>query len=270
MARIRPILVLIVAVLVVIVCLAPPANALAPAGGGFFWQSPQPFGSGWYIYNLTFADASHVWGVESGNRLASSDDGGLTWTTVDPGVEGDLYGLTFPDAQHGRLFASWWDTQTKTAQAALVYTDNGGASWATRPMPSRFDTYDAAFATADKGWIVGYGWDKASHKSRPMMLTTTDAGQTWQPSVLRWVRLTRSRRSTRRICGCARESQRLGLVRRGRHVGAARTAWRSARQRALPRECHQRVGDGREACAAAHASSTDQRRWRDLAPGYDS
>ena len=184
MARIRPILVLIVAVLVVIVCLAPPANALAPAGGGFFWQSPQPFGSGWYIYNLTFADASHVWGVESGNRLASSDDGGLTWTTVDPGVEGDLYGLTFPDAQHGRLFASWWDTQTKTAQAALVYTDNGGASWATRPMPSRFDTYDAAFATADKGWIVGYGWDKASHKSRPMMLATTDAGQTWQQSVL--------------------------------------------------------------------------------------
>ena len=187
MTRIRPILVLIAAVLVVIACWVPPANALSPAGGGFFWQSPQPFGSSGNIYNLTFADADHVWGITWGgeaDRLVFSDDGGLTWTTVDPGTEGELYGLTFPDAQHGRVFASWWDAQTKTAHAALVYTDNGGASWATRPLPDRFDPYDAAFATAQKGWIVGYGWDQASHRSRRAILATTDAGQTWQQSVL--------------------------------------------------------------------------------------
>jgi len=182
MTRTRLAVVLITAI-VICACWAPPAGALAPAGGGFFWQSPQPFG--WDVYQLVFADASHVWGNAEGGRLAFSNDAGLTWSTLDPGVEGWLWGLTFPDAQHGRAFSSWWDDATDTSHAVLVYTDDSGTTWSSRPIDvDRFDPYDAAFATADKGWVVGYGWDAVAQKSRPTVLSTTDAGQTWQPGLL--------------------------------------------------------------------------------------
>ncbi len=205
MTRIRPILVIIAAVLVLIACWIPTANALVPAGGGFFWQSPQPIGASGNIYELTFADADHLWGITwggQGDLLVYSDDGGLTWTTVDPGIEGELYGLTFPEAQHGRLFASWWDAQTKTTHAALVYTDNGGTSWASRPLPDRFDPYDAAFATAQKGWIVGYSGDQASRqsaavRSSPPATPVRRGSSPCCPAA----RLTRSGRSMPSTCG---------------------------------------------------------------------
>lgn len=188
MTRTRLTFILVAVIVLACACWAPAAGALAPAGGAFFWQSPQPFGGD--LFGFAFADATHVWGVAGGlaigaDQLAMSTDGGVIWTAVDPHASGSIWGLDFPDALHGRAMSTWYDDAANTDKAALLLTNDGGATWSSREVvQDRFSAGDVGFASADVGWMIGQGWDAATKAWKGTLLATTDAGVTWQRSVL--------------------------------------------------------------------------------------
>lgn len=177
MNRAARLLTLLIVTSALLVAWAPPAGALAPAGGAFFWQSPQPFG--WRVSQLTFAGVTDVWGLCGESRLAHSDDAGLTWSAVELGVTGDIWSLGFTDALHGR--ARLYDPDT--SRTHLLFTDDGGATWDTRPLSTDLREVSLTFATPDVGWCIGYGKDAEGH-SVGVVEKTVDAGLTWTRTVL--------------------------------------------------------------------------------------
>ena len=172
-------------------CIASPAQALVSVGGGFYFQSPQPFG--WSLASVSFASPEDVWAVantqNNGQRLLHSSDAGTTWQALDIDVDAghNVYfsGLTFVDAEHGRALTSWHDLNTGNDQIALVKTDDGGATWRLVPIATGdFLSYDACFPSSDDAVVSGREYHPASTTWQMVMLTTRDGGASWQRTTL--------------------------------------------------------------------------------------
>jgi photosystem II stability/assembly factor-like uncharacterized protein len=166
---------LVFAVLVV----ATPAAALAPAGGAWYWQDPQP--AGWQFRQLTFAGDAQVWALTADDALLHSTDSGGSWSRVDAGPRDSLHSLSFPDAGRGRMLG---DVISSGAHA-LVYSDDGGATWAERllPLDLRSTAAGADFVDADHGWVAGADSPR-KQPARGFVLRTSDGGVTWAKVLL--------------------------------------------------------------------------------------
>jgi photosystem II stability/assembly factor-like uncharacterized protein len=86
-----------------------------------------------YLFNVDAADANHVWAVGDRSLLASSSDGGQTWTSRKVQMESDLsggqslaaadpifYDVKFLDAQNGWIVGEF---------GKVLRTRDGGESW---------------------------------------------------------------------------------------------------------------------------------------------
>ena len=187
--------------------LVSPAAALAPAGGGWLWQNPLPFG--WDLGDVAFADAQHAWATTYvGGVVMRSSDAGLTWEPSFTGVDGAAAASSFVDGLHGAVLStqttgyggadviaftadggSTWTTRVFRSKtygglsdvdfvdpahgwlaggAGLFGTDDGGASWTRRSKPAWFEGVD--FVDAQHGWAT---------TGAPRVLVTADGGKTW-------------------------------------------------------------------------------------------
>lgn len=189
----RSTLVLLLAAITVLLLgslLTPSAEALVSAGGGFYCQSPQPFG--WLVSNLQFTSQSDVWATAGtqlgGQRLLHSGDAGTTWQSYglafDPEHDESLDNLTFVDAAHARALHAW-SIGRDAFKIGLVKSDDGGATWAMTPVETdAWYPYGSCFPSADDVVLYGRERDEASGSRPCVMLTSRDGGDSWSRTVL--------------------------------------------------------------------------------------
>jgi len=67
------------------------AQALSPAGAGWFWQNPLPQGN--RLEDVAMIDAKPGWAMGRGETALQTRDGGLTWTTRLVGAGETLTGV---------------------------------------------------------------------------------------------------------------------------------------------------------------------------------
>ncbi|MBT1688118.1 T9SS type A sorting domain-containing protein [Dawidia soli] len=124
------------------------------------------------ISRQSFTSVTDGWVAGSGNLLARTTDGGLTWTPVASGLDAGgssssvyITGLKFFDATHGYISSMY---------GKLLYTDNAGATWQERTPEGVDFSYaqDIAFmgTVADIVFITGGDG----------ILTSSDGGIHWQ------------------------------------------------------------------------------------------
>ena len=148
--------------------LASPAVALAPAGGGWVWQNPLPFG--WDLDDVTFVDAAHAWATTYvGGVVMRSSDAGQTWQPSFTSVDGAAAESSFVDGLHGAVVY----TQTTGYGGAdvVAITADGGSTWTTRLFRGRIynGVYDVDFVDPDHGWLA----------SGSGLYASDDGGATW-------------------------------------------------------------------------------------------
>ena len=186
----RPLLLLVLLSACVLLGHVATAEALVSAGGGFYFQSAQPFG--WQISNVQFTTATDVWAVahtqNNGVRLLHSSDAGATWESADPAYDPhhdeQLDDLTFVDATHARALQGW-QTSATTYAIALVKSDDGGASWAMTPIgTNHWYPYGSCLPGKDDAVVYGRDYDAATRTYPRVMLASRDGGESWTRTVL--------------------------------------------------------------------------------------
>ena len=105
------------------------------------------------------------WGVRA--VLFVTQDGGLTWESIDPGVRSYLTGIWMIDNKVGFMVG---------ANNAYLQTNDGGKKWKGKVErvaagETRQNLWDVSFSSPTEGWIVGsYG----------SIQRTIDGGQNWE------------------------------------------------------------------------------------------
>lgn len=139
--------------------------------GGNTWVSAGhlPF----QVTSLRFVDGSNGIAVGPGGAIASTSDGGTTWTPRPAPTVKNLTRVHWIDATTALAFAFTNNGDINGMSAALLRSTDAGATWQDVPLPRLpADGWlaDATFATPREGWIVGsYG----------TVLMTTDGGASW-------------------------------------------------------------------------------------------
>ena len=105
------------------------------------------------------------WGVRA--VLFITQDGGLTWESIDPGVRSYLTGIWMINNQTGFMVG---------ANNAYLQTSDGGKTWKGKVErvaagETRQNLWDVSFSSPTEGWIVG-SYGSIQH--------TTDGGQNWE------------------------------------------------------------------------------------------
>lgn len=112
--------------------------------------------------DLAFVNAQIGWAVGNDGTILSTADGGQTWRPQVSGVEEDLDGVFFLNAQQGWVVGE--------ERGVILATADGGQTW--QPQVSRVeeDLYGVWFVSDRQGWVVG---------DNGTLLTTSNGGQTW-------------------------------------------------------------------------------------------
>ncbi len=144
---------------------------IATHNGGASWSDlPLPSGPGAYGAQVVFRSAEQGWLVLGGQpgagnqqkELFSTNDGGLTWTSLSRGVGGGyLSSIFFSTDQEG------WIT---LARYGLVHSIDGGKTWSLAVLQGDVGFGDVQFVD------LGHGWATDTN----MMVGTDDGGATWR------------------------------------------------------------------------------------------
>ena len=125
------------------------------------------------FYGADFFDAQrgHAvgWGSGSGGVIASTVDGGATWTTTTPVAGSILFDVVYLDDQFGFAVG-----QGPANKGLVLRTNDGGATWGQQDLAGTFGLYDVDFTSPTTGWTCG--WDGGIFK-------TDDAGASWTKQV---------------------------------------------------------------------------------------
>lgn len=153
--------------------LAPPGEAVAaapraaaaraaagPPAPPYAWRWLNPLPQGNQLTSVSFSRGSG-WAVGTHGTIASSTDGGATWTAQAAPTTDDLYCVAA--AAPRRAWAVGPD-------GLILRTGDGGATWAVVPSGTTLDLLGVSAVSAREGWAVG---------ERGAMLHTTDGGVTW-------------------------------------------------------------------------------------------
>ena len=136
----------------------PQASVWHSTDGGTTWTASPPllhqaFGDQvWAQFSLL--DVEHAWlllvgvyvgaGVHHSHDLFRTENGGITWVSLDGETSDDYTGLVFSDASNGWL--TWQTTHAYAgAPPAYAVTSDGGVVWEERelpPPPDRPDLFD--------------------------------------------------------------------------------------------------------------------------------
>lgn len=140
-------------------------------------------GIGDYV-DVCCTDRSHIWAVgwESGaSQLASSTDGGATWTVRSPGSL-RLSAVTFIDDRHGWAVGSPPHIGMEPV-AQMLRTSDGGLHWEAVRLPGHMVPTDIASSDGLKGVAVGGDSRDTSAPTNDWqyLVRTTDSGASWAP-----------------------------------------------------------------------------------------
>jgi photosystem II stability/assembly factor-like uncharacterized protein len=154
---------------------------LTTTDGGERWKPQQsPIPPDKHLFEVQALDANTAWAVGDWGAITMTTDGGATWhdrslgklgvrseddgsgrvttTLVDDVI---LYGLSFPDPQHGFICGEF---------GTVLATSDGGKTWVQRKTPTEKTLFGIHFATPTEGWTVGIDG---------LVMRTADAGKTW-------------------------------------------------------------------------------------------
>lgn len=128
--------------------------------------------SGWFsvfnsiaadLWDIFFIDANTGWVAGNLGTIASTVDGGQTWTVQDPALTSTLRAISFIDAQTGWIVGD---------QGIILHTGDGGMTWHKQFQGSAAINHfiDVTFTDELNGWTVNTKGD---------VYRTADGGNTW-------------------------------------------------------------------------------------------
>ncbi|MEW6554600.1 MAG: YCF48-related protein [Actinomycetota bacterium] len=157
-------------------------TAAVTTDGGATWTPRDPaVGTNCTLTRIKAFDLDHVYAAGDSGEFFSTDNGGNTWDFADLGVNAELYGMSFSDAQHG------WVSGTLSGEAGyMAVTGNGGQNW-TRIDPPQLEgernVTSIGAAGADTIWSCTVDGG---------LLRSVDGGGSWVRSDTVWTRETLS------------------------------------------------------------------------------
>jgi photosystem II stability/assembly factor-like uncharacterized protein len=113
--------------------------------------------------------------------LATSRDGGASWTSQDLGqLTGMILDVKFLDERTGFICGST-TAAAQTSTPVILKTSDGGASWRRVHQGNRlFEiTWKAAFPTPEIGYVTIQNYNPDKTVSQRFVAKTTDGGETW-------------------------------------------------------------------------------------------
>jgi photosystem II stability/assembly factor-like uncharacterized protein len=139
------------------------------------------------LWSIAFGERSHGWAVARGTsrspaRVLATTDGGRSWTSQYPGVEGGwLVSVAATDARH--VWAVGHQGSADLGKGLILASSDGGRTWRRQRLPTGLVPTAVAFADARHGWAVAV--EDAADASPPVrysVLSTSDGGAHWRIS----------------------------------------------------------------------------------------
>lgn len=121
------------------------------------------------LYGLFFLDAARGWVVGTAGQIASTTNGGATWSDQSIQTSASVRDIHFVDAMKGFAVGD---------RGLLQRTDDGGTSWT--PVSNNAGNTDltaVVFVSPAIGWVGG---------EDGYVLYTEDGGDTWDPLATSW------------------------------------------------------------------------------------
>ena len=133
-------------------------------GDQFFQRNPA-----WTVFFLN-AETGFV-GSGSGNSIARTSDGGITWDLVFNDPRFGIYSIDFKDQSTGFATTNAYDLDTITElNSSILKTTNGGFNWEIIYTEEYGNLYNVNFTNGNTGYVSGEGQD---------LIKTTNAGESW-------------------------------------------------------------------------------------------
>lgn len=149
-------------------------------------------------------------GVDEGDGVFLSQDGGITWTKKSNGLAGSLAVTALARMHSGRLVAATSNWNDRPFTGGVYYSDDGGAHWefhhilidGKHVVPDSIDVYsiDAMIVDAQDRLLIsmrgaGYSWDVQNPVACEFVAATSNSGATWEllsivPSSMFWMQAT--------------------------------------------------------------------------------
>jgi photosystem II stability/assembly factor-like uncharacterized protein len=129
--------------------------------GGVSWQDSSPPGLPAGLRSIRFIDSTNGVAVGITGLVATTSDGGASWTPRSTGVAVDLFRVAYADRS----------TLVAVGMNVVIRSTDGGASWQQVTAPVTNSLTDVRFFSATGGHVVGLDGQ---------ILATSDAGVTWQ------------------------------------------------------------------------------------------
>lgn len=148
--------------------------------GGHSWKGLGEYSDA-NLHDPHFLDADHGYAIRSDNALMATQDGGVTWRQIYPGL--------WPSSYHG-FKACFFNSEdgvavgTLTDPRAVLTTEDGGFSWRkTGSVPGGDNITDFSFSDPQHGWVIIDTYsdmNTADHVFRRIIYRTSDGGLSWQ------------------------------------------------------------------------------------------
>ncbi len=152
------------------------ATLLVPVIGQTSWRSHDPITKGDLIA-IYFTSSDRGWVAGDDGFLASTTDGGKTWSQVELGTEENINEIYFRNDKNGYLVAG----------RKVFITSDGGNSWSetvlVKPGIIRDGTPEflsIRFADRRRGIVVGSVLNRQGNVIDSLVMRTVDGGETWQ------------------------------------------------------------------------------------------
>ena len=95
-------------------------SVIKTTDGGENWEKLEYFGDTMNIVGASFLDNNFGYAITSNNFIHKTENGGLTWTSVNTGITGNLRGVTFVNRDFG-FIAEY--------HGEIYVTNDGGLNW---------------------------------------------------------------------------------------------------------------------------------------------
>lgn len=134
-------------------------------------------------------------GVDVGDGVFLSQDGGVTWTKKNNGLVGSLAVTALAQMHSGRLIAAMSNWNDRPFTGGIYYSDDEGAHWqfhhllidGKNVVPDSIDVHSIdAMIVDDQDRLlismrgVGYAWNASSSPSCEFVAASSDMGETWE------------------------------------------------------------------------------------------
>lgn len=144
------------------------------------WKLNNPTGTG-DLVAIYFTSSEKGWVAGDNGYLASTNDGGRTWTRVVLGTTENINEIYFRNERNGYLVAG----------RKMFVTSDAGANWREtviyRPADLRGGTPEflsIRFADRKRGLVIGALHDRNGDVVDSLVMRTEDGGETWQRSLV--------------------------------------------------------------------------------------